>query len=209
MNDDDQRRVRQEVKEEFQLGRARLFRLKNEKKLSAEIAQDKERLFALFKSQGLSTELEFTECLKRLLMNFSKLASYRGILQGFEISSYAAELREDRARFHLFQYLQKHPKATNQELIAHMDTKNGRLAELQTPSNDPLWAPLPTAWRRQFAKQGVDYSNGEYWETAMKVFPKLVMPYLSRVRSMAKDAKAKNALFNWPELIKRHKRERK
>jgi hypothetical protein len=199
MNDGEAGKVRQG--EEFQFGRARLFRLKNEKKLRAEIANDKEQLFALFKSQGLSKELEFTECLKRLLMNFSKMASYRGILQGFEISSYAAELREDRARLHLFQYLQKHPKATNHELIAHLDA--------QTRPNDPLWAPLPPAWKRKFKEQGLGYFAGEYWQTALKELPTLVLPYLSRVKSMAKDAKAKNALFNWPELIKRHKRERK
>ena len=43
----------------------------------------------------------------------------------------------------------------------------------------------------------------------MRELPKLVMPYLSRVRNMAEEVEAKNALFNWPEIIKRHKRERK
>jgi len=44
---------------------------------------------------------------------------------------------------------------------------------------------------------------------ALTELPTLVMPYLSRVRKMAKEAKAKNPLFNWPELVKRHKQERK
>lgn len=209
MNDDDQKRVRQEIKEEFQIGRARLFSLKNEKKLRVEIAQDKEQLFALFKSQGLVRQLEFTECLKRLLMNFNKLTSYRGILQGFEMHPAAAELRKDRARYHLCVFLQKHPEAKNEELVAYLDNKNKRLKKLKTSRDDFLWAPPPKSWKRAFDRENIEYIEGQYWGTALNIFPKLSMPYLSKARTMATEARVKNVLFNWPELVKRHKQERK
>lgn len=209
MNDDDKRKIREQVREEFQIGRARLFSLKNEKKLRKEIAEDKERLFELFKSQGLLKQQEFTECLARLLINFSKMASFRGILKGYETSEYAIELRKERARFYLFEYLQKHPGATNRDLVAYLDAKNRRLDALRTLPNDPLWAPLPSAWRRKLEGQKLECRAGESWATALKELPTLVMPYLARIRKMAKDSGVKNVLFNWPEIIKRHKRERK
>jgi hypothetical protein len=209
MNDDDKRKVREKIRKEFQIGRARLFSLKNEKKLRAEIAEDKERLFELFKPQGLLKQKDFTQRLARLLMNFSKAASYRGILKGYEICIYAIEFRKDRARFYLFEYLQKDPQATNRDLVAYLDVKNRRLEALRTPPGDPLWAPLPSAWRRRLERQKLDSRVGIYWMTALKELPTLVMPYLARTRKMAKDAKIKNVLSNWPEIIKRHKRERK
>jgi hypothetical protein len=203
------KRVRQKVKQEFRLGRVRLASLKGEKKLLAQNNQDRERLFAFFKLQGLEKELELNQTLLRLLMNYSKLASYRGVREGFRIYAYAAELREDRARFHLFEFLRKHPEATNQELVKYLDTKNGRLALLHTALNDPLWAPLPPAWKSKFKERGLVYCAGAYWKVTLKEMPTLVMPYLARIRKMAKDAKVNNVLFNWPEILKLHKRERK
>ena len=209
MDDRKAKRVRQKVKQELRLGRVRLASLKGEKKLLAQNNLDRERLFAFFKLQGLEKELELNQTLLRLLMNYSKLASYRGVREGFRIYEYAAELREDRARFHLFEFLRKHPEATNQELVKYLDTKNGRLALLRTLPSDPLWAPLPPAWKSKFKERGLVYCAGSYWRVTLKEMPTLAMPYLARIRKMAKDAKVNNVLFNWPEIFKRHKRERK
>lgn len=209
MDDSKVQRVRQKVKEEFRLGRVRLASLKGEKNLLAQNNQDRERLSAFFKLQGVEKELELNEVLLRLLMNYSKLASYRGVREGFKIYEYAAELREDRARLHLFEYLRNNPEATNEELVKFLDTKNGRLAVLHTLPSDPLWAPLPPAWKSKFKESGLVYIAGAYWKVTLKEFPTLVMPYLARVRKAAKDAEIKNVLFNWPEIFKRHKKERK
>jgi hypothetical protein len=209
MDDSKVQRVRQKVKEEFRHGRVRLASLKSEKNLLARNHQDRERLFAFFKLQGLEKELELNETLLRLLMNYSKLASYRGVREGFKIYEYAAELREDRTRLHLFEYLRKHPEATNQKLVEYLDTKNGRLALHNTPPGDHLWAPLPSAWKSKFKERGLIYIAGAYWKVTLKELPTLVMPYLARIRNMAKDAEINNVLFNWPETFKQHKKERK
>jgi len=209
MNEEGEQRVQQKVHEEFQLKRARLFRLKNEKKLRGEIAEDKERLFALFKSQGLVRQLEFTEGLARLLMNFSVLASYKGILKGFEIKEAALKLNKDRdrAQYHLFEFLQEHPDAKNGELVTLLNTRNGRHEALKTRRDDPQWAPLPPSLLKRFANRTIVPS--EWWETAMEEFPGEVRIYLSRVRREAKKAEVKNVLFNWPKLVELHKKERK
>lgn len=209
MDDTKVKRIRQKVKEEFRVGRVRLATLKGEKKLLAQNNQDRERLFAFFKSQGLEKELELNQTLLRVLMNYSKLASYRGVREGFRICAYAAELRADRARLHVFEYLRKHPEATNQELVKYLDTTNERLAIRDTPPSDPHWAPLPAAWKRKFKERGLLYCAGAYWKVTLQELPTLVMPYLARIRKMAKDARVNNVLFNWPEIFKRHRRERK
>lgn len=209
MDDSKVLRVRQKVKEELRLGRVRLASLNNEKKLLAQNNQDRERLFAFFKLQGLEKELELNEVLLRLLMNYSKLASYRGVREGFQIYEYAAELREDRARFHLFEFLRKKPEATNQELVEYLDAKNGRLAKLKTKRDAPHWAPLPTDWKMRLDKQKVAHYDDSSWGIALEELPTFVMPYLSRVRKMAKEVKVRNVLFNWPEIFKQHKKERR
>jgi hypothetical protein len=209
MDDSKVLRVRQKVKEELRLGRVRLASLKGEKDLLAQNHQYRERLFAFFKLQGLEKEVELNEVLLRLLMNYSKLASYHGVREGFRIYEYADELREDRARFHLFEFLRKNPEATNHELVKYLDTKNGRLALLRTPPSDPLWAPLPPAWKMLFKEKGLVYCAGGYWKMALKEYPTLVMPFLSRIRKMAQEAEVKNVLFNWPKIFDQHKKERK
>src|ERR1700734_3598591 len=74
------RRIRREVSHQFQLERASLFRLEKEEKLRRGIARDRGRLFQAFKERLGSDGLELANCLKRLVMNFSVLASYRGIV---------------------------------------------------------------------------------------------------------------------------------
>jgi hypothetical protein len=209
VNEGDEQKVRQKIAAEFQLGRARLFRLKNESKLRVEIAADKERLFELFKLQGLSKQLEFTECLARLLMNFSKMASYRGILKGFEIKETAIKLHKDkdRAQYHIFEFLRENPEAKNKELIACLNTRNGRHVQLKTPRNDPQWAPLPPSLQKRLGNRKID--PDDWWDTAMEEFPNEVRVYLARVRREAKKAEVKNVLFNWPKLVELHRKERK
>jgi hypothetical protein len=68
---------------------------------------------------------------------------------------------------------------------------------------------LPPAWKSKFKEKGLVYCAGAYWNVALKELPTLVMPYLARIRKMAQEAKVKNVLFNWPEIFKQHKKERK
>lgn len=200
--------MRQKVQAEL-IGCVKLASLPLSKKASREIVEDRIRLFEFFKLQGLEKELELNETLLRLLMNYVKMASYHGVLKGFRIKEQRAAFRRDMARYHLCVYLQQYPDATNQKLVRHLDKKNGILAANKTAQSDDAWAPLPSAWRKAFAKQGIPVYAGEYWETALKEFPNLVQPYLSKVRNFAKEAKVRNVLFNWPDIVKRHKRERK
>jgi hypothetical protein len=203
-------RIRREVREDFRLGRARLFRVEAEEKARAEIAEDRSRLFAAFKQLGPpEKELELTQCLGRLLMNFSKMASYRGVLEGYNVFRTGLELGEDRARFYVMEYLQTHPEAENAELVRYLDRKNGRLSKLKTKKDSPLWARLRPTWKKAFRKKNIPLQEGEYWETAFKEFPTLVMPYLSRAKDMAQEARFKNVLFTWPRIIREHKRRRK
>lgn len=200
--------IREDVRKEFRLGRARLFRVEAENKLRADIAEDRTCLFAAFKERGLQKELQLTQALGRLLMNYSKLASYRGVLEGYHLFQAGVKLGEDRARYHLVMYLQEHPEATNDELVRYLDAKNHRLSMLRTSKNDPLWSWLPRSWEEEFRTRGIAYNPGEFWEAALEHFPELVMPYLSRAKKMAKQPRVKNVLFSWPRIIKEHKKRR-
>jgi hypothetical protein len=210
MDEQKKEKIRQEVREDFRLGRARLFRVETEEKARAEIAEDKSRLFAAFKQIGTpEKELELTQCLGRLLVNFSNLASYRGVLEGYNVYRTGLELGEDRARLYLMEYLQTHPDAENPELIRYLDRKNGQLSELKTRKDSPLWARLRPRWQDMFRKKNIPLQEGEYWEIAFKEFPKLVMPYLSRAKKMAQEVRFKNVLFTWPRIIRKHTSQRK
>ena len=100
MDDEKKKQIKRRASgEEFRVGRARLFRVETERKVRAEIAEDRTRIFAAFKQSGQQPELELTQKLGRLLMNFSKLASYRGVLEGYHLFQTGIELGEDRPRF--------------------------------------------------------------------------------------------------------------
>ena len=62
--------------------------------MRAEIAQDREQVFAAFKELGSQRQLELTQALGRLLVNYSKLASYRGVLEGHEVFRLGKKLGE-------------------------------------------------------------------------------------------------------------------
>lgn len=200
--------MRQKVQAEL-IGCVKLASLPLSKKVSREIVEDRIRLSEFFESQGLKKECELNETLLRLLMNYVKMASYHGVLKGFKIEEQAAKLRKDRARYHLSVVLQKNPDATYRQLVRYLDKKNERLAKGNTASNDFAWAPLPPSWRNAFKKKGLGLYPGEYWEIALVEFPTLVEPYLSKARKFAKDVKVRGVLFNWPDIVQRHKRERK
>jgi hypothetical protein len=209
MDEEKAEEIGRRAREEFQLGRASLFKVSAEKKARAEISQRKELLFANFKQQGLTKQLELTEALERLLMNFNMLASYRGILKGQYIFSEGFKLGGDRARFYLLEYLQTHPEADNKELVRYLDRKNGRLKSLKTNKDSPLWARLPRSLEEKFDKRKIPKLSGEFWETALREFPDPTMQYLSRARKKAKEASVKNVLFNWPRVIEEHQKRRK
>lgn len=209
MEEERKEEIRRGVREDFRLGRARLFRLDAENKLRVEITKDKTLLFDAFKELGQQRQLELTQRLGRLLMNFSKMASYRGVLEGYHLYQTGIKLGEDRARFYIVEYLQTHPEAENSELIRYLDRKNGRLSALKTRKTDPLWAWLPRAWEEELRKRGIEPQPGEFWEKALDEFPDLVLPYLSRAKKMAKKARVRNVLFSWPRIVKEHRKRRK
>jgi hypothetical protein len=208
MDDEGIRKMRQKVQAEL-IGCVKLASLPLSKKVSREIVEDRIRLLEFFKLQSAEKELELDEALLRLLMNYVKMASYNGVLKGFRIERQAAELRKDKARYHLCVFLQKRPDATNIQLARHLDKKNERLAESKTDANDAAWAPLPPSWKKAFNKRGLPMEVGEYWQDALTEFPTVVQPYLSKARNFAKATTVRNVLFNWPDIVLRHKRERK
>jgi hypothetical protein len=165
------------------------------------MAISKEKLYTLFQAFEPEKRVEYEVCLEHLVWCSSVLGMYRGILKDVDIQRYADELRGDRARFKLFQYLQNHPKANYKELVRYLDKENRKLESLspRTYKESQAWAPLPKAWAKY-----------EDWGTALEVIPSAVEPYLTRVRKLAKAVETKNVLLNWPEIIKQHdKRQRK
>jgi hypothetical protein len=109
MDDEGIRKMRQKVQAEL-IGCVKLASLPLSKKVSREIVEDRIRLLEFFKLQSAEKELELDEALLRLLMNYVKMASYNGVLKGFRIERQAAELRKDKARYHLCVFLQKRTK---------------------------------------------------------------------------------------------------
>jgi hypothetical protein len=65
------------------------------------------------------------------------------------------------------------------------------------------------SWVKAFRKENLQLREGEYWEMALKKFPKLVLPYLSRTKEMAKKVRFKNVLFAWPRIVREYKKRRK
>jgi hypothetical protein len=209
MDEQKKKEIRQKIRNQFRLGRVRLFRVEDESRTRGQIADDKARVLAAFKTFGPAQELDLTQCLARLLMNFSKLASYHGVLEGYNIFRIGLELGEDRARFYLMKYLQTHRSADNEELIEYLDRKNGTLAKLKTAKDSSLWAPLRESWQDMFRRKNIPLIAGEYWGTALDQFPEVVRPYLSLVKRKAQEPKFKNVLFIWPRIISEHKRQRR
>ena len=208
MDEARQKEGKRRVDEELQLGSARLFRVVEQKKVKEEVARTKELLYAHFKEQGPKKELELILALHRLLMSFSKLASYYGVLKGYRLASRERDLHEDQARIHLLLYLQAHPKAGNKDLVAYLDRKNSRLEALRTRSDSEHWAPLPAVLQRKFGRQGMKEHEGFLWEAALREFPKETREFLSRTKRMARETSVKNALIAWPRIIREHRRER-
>ena len=135
--------VHKETKEEFQFGRARLYRVSETKKVAAEIEQDREKLFALFEAQGKEKQLEYLLLYKRLHSNYGKVASYNGIRKGREQVEAQIKEMSDPTSFHILTYLWKHPETENAELARYLDRETLRLSTL-AQGRGPLFAPLPT-----------------------------------------------------------------
>ena len=202
--------VRQKTHEDFVFGRARLYRVSEEKKALAENEQDRERLFALFKEQGLEKQLDYTECLKRLLLNHSKLASYTGIREGYRLKEEQLDEMSDPASYHILTYLWKHPETENKEIARYLDRESLRLSTLAN-GRSALFAPLPDNIRKTLRANQVPLFKGLQWQDALKhpLSKDGLAQYLSRRRADSKDAHLKNMLINWPRLLKLHKQQRK
>jgi len=209
MDEQRQQEIKKKVREEFQWGRARLFRPEVERRVLAEMEQDRHRLLAHFMQPVTTERVELLQSLKRYLLNFAKVSSYRGVLKGYQLFDLGLELGEDRARFYSIEYLRKHPGARNEELVRYLDRKNSRLFYLKTSKDDPLWAWLPRSLEQKFTDANIPIETGSFWETALVKFPEPVMQYLSRVRRMAKSAEITNTLFIWPRIIREHHKRRK
>jgi len=186
---------------EFQLTRAKLFRLAEEQNLRREIAKDKDCLFTALTEMG-APGLELAKRLKRIIFNFSSLASYRGILHGHAVFRTGLSLGKDRARFLLVGYLQKYPKSSNEQVVRYLDRNNGRLDALRTRTARAKLAVLPETWEKALRQKGISVAHGEAWEFALQQLPNRVMPYFTRIRRMAQQPRMKNAL----RLAAHHKR---
>jgi hypothetical protein len=202
--------VRQQTHEDFVLGRARLYRVSEQKKARAQNEQDRERLFALFKEQGLEKQLEYMECLKRLLLNHSKLASYNGIRMGREQVETQIKEMSDPTSYHILTYLWKNLEADNQKIARYLDRETLRLSTLSL-NRDPLFAPLPANIIKILRTNHVTVYKGEQWKKALEhpLTKGGLTEYLSRRRAESKDARLKNVLVNWPKVFKLHQQQRK
>ena len=190
------------------LERAGLFRVAAEKKLLAEISERENLLQENFIHPGLNGYQELMVALTKLEICYRKHSSYYGLLHGYKIANAGLALGHDRTRFHLLTYLFAHPKADNKELVRYLDRKNGKLKELRTSKDSPLWAWLPRSLEQKFDKRGVKRFCGEFWETALSEFPNPTMEYLSRVKKLTKDDRVKNLLIYWPRIFRTHSKER-
>lgn len=103
----------------------------------------------------------------------------------------------------------KHQRATNDELVKYLDRKNGRLHELETSKDSPFWARLPRSLEDKLVKRGIAAGPSDYWDLALQYFPNPVMQYVSRAKRMAGNPKIKNALLNWPRIVREHRKQRK
>lgn len=209
MDKDRLQRIQKEAKQDFYGGRGRLCGVVEMEKIIRELREDEERLFALFKTQELGYGLQCSQSLKRIVLNYCKLASYKGIREGISIQEDLDEIHSDPTKHHALKYLLNRPKAKNEELVAYLDAKNGRLATLRTSRSSPLWAPLPEPLRKLFAKHELKISDDDSWQTAIDEFPGQAQIYFSRIRKLSKDYRIRNVLEYWPNILKRHKRERK
>jgi hypothetical protein len=202
--------VRQQTHEDFVFGRARLYRVSEEKKARAENEQDRVRLFALFKEQGLEKQVEYTECLKRLLLNHSKLASYNGIREGYRLKEEQLDEMSEPASYNIITYLWKHPEAENKDIARYLDRETLRLSTL-TKGQGPLFAPLPDNIRKVLRANQVPMFKGQHWQDALKhpLTKDGLTQYFSHKRAASRDAHLRNMLKNWPRLFKLHKQQRK
>lgn len=209
MDRDRLQRIQQEAKRDFYGGRGRLCGIVEMEKTMRELREDEERLFVLFKAQELGYGLQCSESLKRIVLNYCKLASYKGIREGISIQKDLEEIQSDRAKHHAIKYLLNRPKAKNKELVAYLDAKNGRLATLRASRSSPHWAPLPEPLQKLFAKHKLGVFDEESWKTAIDEFPGQTQIYFSRIRKLSKDKHVRNVLEYWPSILNRHKKERK
>jgi hypothetical protein len=202
--------IRKQSHEDFVFGRARLYRVSETKKVTAEMEHDRERLFALFKEQGLEKQLEHTECLKRLLLNHNKLASYKGFRDGYRLKEEQLDEMSDPASYRILTYLWKHPDAKNEDIAKYLDRETLRLSSLSA-NHVPLFAPLPANITKILRANHVSMYKGDQWKRALEnpLSKGGLTEYLSRRRAASKDAHLKNMLINWPRLFKQHKLERK
>jgi hypothetical protein len=210
VNKQKQLKVRQNVHKEFQFVRASLFRVEKEQELHSQIAEDKQRLFRAFKERLTSDGLELSNCLKRLVMNFSTLASYRGILKAHRVFKLGMSLGEKKAVEYIIRYIYKHPDATDEQLCSHLDKTNKRLYQInKTNVKGNLWARTPKEWLPEIKKKEPTVGYDNTWETALEHLSGRVSTYLSRARKMAKDEAVREALFLWPHVLREHRKRRK
>jgi hypothetical protein len=209
MDKDRLQKIQQEAKRDFYRGRGRLCGVAEMEKTMRMLREDEARLFALFRARELGYGLQCSESLKRIVLNYCKLASYKGIREGIRIQKDIEEIQSDRAKYHAIKFLLSHQQAKNKELVDYLDAKNGRLATLRARRSSPHWAPLPEPLRKLFEKRKLKAFDEESWKTAMDEFPSQTQIYFSRVRKLSKDNHMKNVLEYWPSILKRHKKERK
>jgi hypothetical protein len=199
-----------EALKEFIFGRARLYRVGEEKRVKVEIEKDKRALFSLFEAQGKVKQLEYVLLYKRLFSNWAKVASYNGIRQGYRIKEEQLDEMSDATAYHIFIYLFKRPQAKNEEIVRYLDRECLRLSTL-TNGRGPLFAPLPDNIRKICRANQIQFFKGQQWQDALShpLTKRGLTEYLSRRRAESREPNLKNMLVNWPRLFKLHNQQRK
>jgi hypothetical protein len=92
-------------------------------------------------------------------------------------------------------------KASDQMLCAYLTGNRVPIPVTWQAAINSFVSKFPKRFLRMF---NVDRPGDSQWEEARFACPKLVAPYLNRYRKFANNTQVLNALFVWPEIIRKH-----
>jgi hypothetical protein len=204
---------KKDISHEWQVTRVGLFLPGNRQKLKREMKEDEEAIYAAFRAGGDDQRaLRLFQHFKRYLLNTSALASYHGLLRGYECFELGSQLPKGSAKRCIIEYLYSNEQNTgqrkvrNRELCEHLSKK--RVPILETWQQKIDGCLKTTVGKRKFEKRFVVEQSDQdnKWNEAMFVCPELVGPYLSHYRREAKNAMIRNALHLWPKIVRASKK---
>jgi hypothetical protein len=211
------------VSREFQFITASLFKPKVRQRIKAEIAEDQATIYASFwQGREPAQTLRLFKAFKRYLFDNAALASYTGILKGYEIFQLGRRMGRESTYLYIARFMKKQQDASDRQICDYLDKCNSRLLALSSKNiNDPKWARRPAKWdqkmnaklkdpkvKLKFKKTfgDTDRRRERDWRESLHLIPGPVMTYLSRGRKDAKDAHLQNALWHWPRIVREHKK---